>query len=373
MPVSHHESQSDNYFSTLSQQQNAPVFIAEIGVNHNGDLELAKKLVDSARETGVHFVKFQSFSADTVACRSALSASHADEALGVDGTFYELLDKLSITHDEQKELFSYCQSVGVPFISTPFSFEDIDFLVELDVPFLKIGSTDTTNTAFLRYAAKTGKPILLSTGMTDMAQVSHAVETIITAGNHNLALLHCVSLYPPELDEINLSVVSSLKQRFPDLPVGFSDHTIGSWASLAATALGASVIEKHFTLDKTMAGPDQAVSANPQEMKTIVEEGTQIYRALGDGIKKASPREQGMETPFRRSIVTRSALSKGSVITHDAIDFKRPAKGLSPDDLEMALGKVATEDIPADTPIEAHMLNLTSDDLARLTKEPIKN
>ncbi len=370
MPVSSH---INNYFTTLSHQCNTPVFIAEIGVNHNGDLELAKKLVDAAKSTGAHFVKFQSFSADTVACRSALSAPHADEALGVDGTFYELLDKLSITHAEQKELLQYCESVGVSFISTPFSFEDIDFLVELDVPFLKIGSTDTTHTEFLNYAAKTGKPLLLSTGMTDMAQVNHAVETIITAGNHNLALLHCVSLYPPELNEINLSAISTLKQRFPDIPIGFSDHTIGSWASLAATALGATIIEKHFTLDKTMAGPDQAVSADPKEMNIIVEEGTNIYRALGDGVKKASSREQAMETPFRRSIVSRKALSKGSVITREMIDFKRPAKGLSPDDLEITLGKVATEDIPADTPIEAHMLNLTADDLAQLTKKPVES
>lgn len=333
-----------------------PHVIAEIGVNHNGDVALAKQMVDAAKACGADVVKFQSFSADTVACRQALSAPHVDKALGFEGTFYELLQKLSLTHEAQRELNAYCQKVGIPFISTPFSFDDIDFLVSLDVPYLKIGSTDTSHLAFLRHAAQSGKPIVLSTGMSPLAEVEAAVDAILSAGNQDLALLHCVSLYPPEPEEVNLLSIPTLKRKFPDLVIGFSDHTIGTWASTAAVALGAEIVEKHFTLDKTMAGPDQAVSADPVEMKKIIEESNLIYRALGQDIKQPSEREAGMEKAFRRSIVTRNALPAGTVLTAELLDFKRPGTGIHPNQLAQVLGSKTLVDIPADTPIEASMI-----------------
>jgi N,N'-diacetyllegionaminate synthase len=343
----------NNYFSALKM----PYVIAEIGVNHNGDPELAQKMVLEAKACGADAVKFQSFSADTVACRQALSAPHVDAALGVEGTFYELLEKLSLSQKSQAELNQFCQQQGIPFISTPFSYEDVDFLVSLNVPYLKIGSTDTTHYRLLDYAARTRKPILLSTGMATLEQVETAVETILATGNQDLALLHCVSLYPPEPEELNLHSITLLKERFPNLPIGFSDHTIGSWASLAAVALGATIIEKHFTLDKTMAGPDQAVSADPAEMKTIIEQGALVYRSLGSKTKQPSERETGMEKAFRRSVVTRAALPVGHVITIDDLDFKRPATGIHPNDLSRVIGTKTRCEIPADTPIEPQMLN----------------
>ena len=342
------------YFQSLKK----PFVIAEIGVNHNGDVKLAKEMVLKAKACGADVIKFQSFSADTVACRSALSAPHVDKALGFEGTFYELLDQLSLTHDDQRELNRFCQEQGVPFISTPFSFPDVDFLVSLDVPFLKIGSTDTSHLAFLEYAAKTGKPIVLSTGMSDMDEVERAVETILATGNENLAILHCVSLYPPEPEELNLKSIQALKERFPQLTIGYSDHSIGTWACTAAVAIGAEIIEKHFTLDKSMPGPDQAVSADPAELTTIVQEGGQVFRALGSVQKLPSKREAGMETAFRRSIVTRGTLKAGTIITAEHVDFKRPGTGIHPNRLSEVIGAKVKTDIAADTPIEESMIEL---------------
>lgn len=341
-----------NFFNGLPK----PYFIAEIGVNHNGDLSLAKQMVDAAKACGAHAVKFQSFSADTVACREALSAPHVDQALGFEGTFYELLDKLSLSHEAQRELNDYCREQGLPFLSTPFSYDDVDFLVGLNVPFLKIGSTDTTHAGFLDYAARTGKPILLSTGMCDMADVKKAVQVIRRAGNQHLALLHCISLYPPEPEEVNLRAISVMQEAFPEAVIGFSDHTIGTWASTGAIALGACIIEKHFTLDKSMPGPDQAVSADPSEMKAIIEQATLVYRGLGSFNKKPSERERSMKKPFCRSIVSKRAIAEGQTINLQDLDFKRPATGLHPNNLKRVVGLQAATDIPADTPLTEAML-----------------
>ncbi|MGE0200596.1 MAG: N-acetylneuraminate synthase family protein [Candidatus Melainabacteria bacterium] len=338
------------YFDTLKK----PYFIAEIGVNHNGDVALARQMIDEAKACGADAVKFQSFSADTEACRSTLSAPHVDEALGFEGTFYELLEKLSISHEEQRQLKAYCDQIGIPFLSSPFSFPDIDFLVGLDVPFLKIGSTDTHHLAFLDHAARTGKPILLSTGMATMAEVQDAVNTITTVTPH-LALMHCVSLYPPEASELNLQAITALRQQFPGIPTGWSDHSIGSWASVAAIALGATIIEKHFTLDKTMPGPDQAVSADPAEMRRIVEEGTLAYQALGTVGKQPTERERAMVAPFRRSVCTRQAVRKGELIRLENLDFKRPGIGVPPNEVKRVAGAIATQDIPEDSPIQEGM------------------
>lgn len=342
--------------SKFWDSQPTPLVIAEIGVNHNGDVALAKKMVDAAKDCGAHAAKFQSFTADRVSCRNTLSAPHVDDALGVEGTIYDLLGKICISFDDQKTLYAYCGEKGIPFVSTPFSPEDAEFLVSLDVPFIKISSTDVNNLPFLKQLAETGKPLLLSTGMATLAEVKAAVDVITKAGNTDLAILHCVSLYPPEAHELNLASIRTLMKEFPGLRVGFSDHTIGIWAATAATAMGATIIEKHFTLDKTMAGPDQAVSADPEELKIIVENCQKVFEAIGSAEKKPPEREAKNIEPFRRSIVTVTDLKPGDTITMDNIAFKRPATGITPDQLETVLGKTAGVKIPADTPLQPDMI-----------------
>jgi sialic acid synthase SpsE len=278
-----------------------------------------------------------------------------DEHLGVSGTFYDLLERVSLPYGAQKTL----HATGLPFASTPFNFEDVDFLVSLGVPFLKVGSTDVNNLPFLAYMARTGVPLLLSTGMATLAEVQQAVDCIRRAGNPPLALMHCVSLYPPMPEELNLQAIPTLKAAFPGVPIGFSDHTIGVWAATAAVALGATIIEKHFTLDKTMAGPDQAVSADPAEFAALVSACQMTAKALETAGKQPSARELSMRPAFRRSVVSRRAIPAGATITEADLTLKRPGTGLVPDQLEHLLGCRAQSDIPADTPLQLDMVHFT--------------
>ncbi len=333
-----------------------PCFIiAEAGVNHNGDIELAKKLVDIAVEAGTDAVKFQTFKAENVVTKNAPKADYQAKNTGSNESQHEMLKELELSEDEFKELYKYTKRRGIIFLSTPFDFESVDFLEELGVPAFKVSSADLTNLPFLKYIAEKRKPIILSTGMGTLGEIEEAINTIKNAGNEDIILLHCVTSYPAKFESLNLRAIQTLKEAFK-LPVGFSDHSLGIYASIAAVALGAVVIEKHFTLDKNLPGPDHKASLNPEELKEMIEEIRIIEKALGDGIKRAAPEETEIRRVVRRSIVAKVDIPKGATITKDMITFKRPETGLSPKYYKEIIGKKARKKINKDEVITFELI-----------------
>ncbi|WP_321539192.1 N-acetylneuraminate synthase family protein [Flavobacterium piscinae] len=254
-----------------------PYIIAEIGANHNGDMDLAKKMIDSAVECGCDAVKFQSWTPKSLIAKEEYdrNQSYDDSPKKHFGSLKEMVERYYLRDDQHVELKEYCKTKGVDFCSSPFSNEEVDLLVKLDVPFLKIASMDINNIPFLKYAAKTMKPLVISTGMSTLSEIETAVNTVKAEGNNNIVLLHCISIYPPKDKDIHLRNITMLQQAF-DLPIGFSDHSFGASIPLASVALGACIIEKHFTLDKDLPGWDHEISANPVEMKTICEDSKKI-------------------------------------------------------------------------------------------------
>ena len=325
-----------------------PCFIiAEAGVNHNGDINIAKKLVDAAFETGANAVKFQTFKAENLVTKKAPKADYQKKSTG-NGNQYEMLKKLELSYEDHVLLKKYCEDKGIMFISTPFDFESVDLLEKLDIPLYKISSGDLTNIPLLRYIGKLNKPMIVSTGMSNLGEVEIAVNTIKECGNNEITLLHCTSNYPTAYDDVNLNAMITLKNAF-NLPVGYSDHTIGIEVPIAAVAMGVKVIEKHFTLDKEMEGPDHRASLNPQELKNMVDSIRNIEKAFGDGIKKCNINEESTKKVARKSIVARVNIRKGEVISYDKIAFKRPGNGISPIFMDEIIGKVAIEDIDGET------------------------
>jgi len=325
-----------------------PCFIiAEAGVNHNGDIELAKKLIDVAKEAGADAVKFQTFKAENVVIKHTPKADYQVENTKSNESQYDMLKKLELSEDEFRELYRYAKNKGIMFLSTPFDFESVDFLEELGVPAFKISSTDLTNLPFLEYIAEKGKPIILSTGMGTLGEIEEAVSAIKNAGNENIILLHCITSYPAKIESLNLRVIKTLKEAFK-LPVGFSDHSLGIYAPIAAVALGAVVIEKHFTLDKNLPGPDHKASLNPEELREMIRGIRLIEKALGDGIKRPTSEEMKIKKVARRSIVAKVNIPRGAIITKEMIAFKRPGIGLPPKYYNEVIGKKARRDIKAD-------------------------
>ncbi|KAJ52333.1 N,N'-diacetyllegionaminate synthase [Clostridium tetanomorphum] len=317
--------------------------IAEAGVNHNGDINIAKKLINAAYEAGADAIKFQSFKAKNLVTKEAVKADYQKKTTG-DGSQYEMLKKLELSFDEHIILKSYCEEKGIMFISTPFDFESVDLLKKLDVPLYKISSGDLTNTPFLKYIAKLNKSIILSTGMANLAEVEIAVDAIKETGNKNITLLHCTSNYPTDYEDVNLNAMITLKNAFK-LPIGYSDHTVGIEIPIAAIAMGAQVIEKHFTLHKDMEGPDHKASLNPEELKKMVLSIRNIEKAFGDGIKRCNKSEENTKKVARKSIVASTKIRKGEAISYENVTFKRPGNGISPLLIEQVIGKTAICDI----------------------------
>src|ERR1700691_2306098 len=268
-----------------------PYIIAEIGSNHNGDMNLCRRLIDAAAESGAHAVKVQSWTDKSLIAEEeyARNTSYSDKKKHF-GSLREMVSAYQLTAEQHFEAAAHCKSRGIAFCSTPFSVEEADLLEKLDVPFYKIASMDIVYPALLRHVARKQRPVIISTGMATLAEIERAVETVRTEGNEQIILLHCVSIYPPEYDTIHLRNMATLQDSF-GVPVGFSDHTLGTAIPLAAIALGACVIEKHFTLDQDMEGWDHAISANPEQLRTIVEEGRNVFSALGSGRRGVSPAE----------------------------------------------------------------------------------
>lgn len=321
--------------------------IAEAGINHNGNIELAKKLVDVAVKAGADAIKFQTFRAENVVTRDAPKANYQVRNTKSNESQYDMIKKLELSEDEFKELYKYAKRRRIIFLSTPFDFGSVDFLEELGVPAFKVSSSDLTNLPLLEYIAQKGKPIILSTGMGTLGEIEEAINTIKKAENEDIILLHCITSYPSKFESLNLRAIKTLKWAFK-LPVGFSDHSLGIYAPIAAVALGAVVIEKHFTLDKNLPGPDHKASLDPNELKEMVNAIRLIEKALGNGIKRPTPEEEEIKKVARRSIVAKIDIPKGTILTEDKITFKRPMTGLPPKYYKEIIGKRARRDIRAD-------------------------
>jgi N-acetylneuraminate synthase len=329
-----------------------PYLIAEIGANHNGDVAIARQLIDAAKEAGWQAAKFQSWSAESIFSRTVYEQNYFlsdDYRNRRDFTLREIVDEYSTTFDELRQLARYCREIGIDFCCTPFSRAEVDFLIdELDVPFVKIASMDCNNYPFLDYVARRGKPIVLSTGLASLHEIDRAVETIERAGNSALVLLHCVSQYPPKLENVNLNNMDLLRSIYPDYAVGFSDHTIGTAIPLAAIAKGAAIIEKHITLDKTMSGWDHKVSATPEEMMVVARDGRQIVTALGAPRRRVTPEDMQTRAAYRRSVVSAREIPEGKRIERADLDAKRPGTGLPPEFIDLIVGRTAKRAIAAD-------------------------
>ena len=320
--------------------------IAEAGVNHNGSFELACKLVDAAKAAGVDCVKFQTFKSENLVSHTAKKAEYQKEATG-DSSQQDMLKKLELSYDEFIALKEYCDKVGVTFLSTPFDFDSIDFLNSIDIPFWKIPSGEVTNLPYLIALAKTGKPVVMSTGMCDMDEIEAAIKVLRDNGTKDIKLLHCNTEYPTPFEDVNLKAMDTMKEAF-GLEVGYSDHTKGIEVPIAAAALGATIIEKHFTLDRNMEGPDHKASLEPDELAAMVSGIRHIQMALGTGDKTPSPSEKKNITVARKSIVARKQIKAGEVFTEENITVKRPGTGISPMKWFDILGTEAIRDFAED-------------------------
>ena len=337
-------------FFTHIKERKDPYIIAELGSNHNGDMNLARKLIDAAKRTGVDCVKFQSWSKDTIFSKKKYQENYFlsdDYRNREDYSLEEIVKTFSISEKQLREMFEYAFESGIDCTSTPFSKKEVDFLVDvLDVPFIKIASMDVNNFPFLEYIAKKMKPMLMSTGLSELHEIDKAVKTIESTGNYQLIILHCIAIYPTPDKCVNLNNIDTLKHLY-QYPVGFSDHSLGFSIPLASVAKGVCIIEKHFTIDKDMFGWDHKVSATPEEMKIIVEESKRISRALGSN-RISCPEDETRKNEFRRSVVTSRNLKAGEVVKIEDLDAKRPGTGIPPGEIQYLIGRTLKIDIDED-------------------------
>jgi N-acetylneuraminate synthase/N,N'-diacetyllegionaminate synthase len=318
----------------------APLVIAEGGVNHNGDVELAQRLVDAAADAGADAVKFQTFSADALASPEAPQAAYQAERAAA-ASQVEMLRRLELPADAWATLRDRARERGMAFLSTPFDLASVELLAGLDVPVFKVGSGDLTNLVLLRAVAAHGRPLLLSTGMATLDEVAAAVADLRAHGDPPLVLLQCTSAYPADAEEANLAAMATLREAF-GVPVGYSDHTLGTSVAIAAAALGAAVIEKHLTLDRAMPGPDHAASLEPADFAEMVRGVREAAAAIGDGVKAPRPGEADAAAVARRSLVAKRRIAAGDVLHAADLDAMRPAGGISPLRLDEVLGRRAS-------------------------------
>ncbi len=325
-----------------------PYIIAEIGSNHNGDMQLAKDLVDAAKEAGADAAKFQSWSNKTLISKAEYARNtHYDDTKKHFGSLFEMVDKYQFTPEQHYEIAEHCQKKNIDFMSTPFANDEVDLLLELNVPAIKIASMDVNHLLLLKKAASSAKPIILSTGMANLAEIAQAITTLKDNGAKEISLLHCISIYPPDYPDIHLNNIIGLKESF-GLTVGFSDHSFGTAIPLAAVALGASIIEKHFTLDKNLEGWDHDISADFEELKIICSESKNIFAALGNKTRTISQAELDKRKRFRRCAVINKDLKAGHIIRLEDLDFKRPGTGIHPDQYQYLIGRSLRHDLEYD-------------------------
>jgi N,N'-diacetyllegionaminate synthase len=333
-----------------------PCFIiAEAGVNHNGSVEMAHRLVDAAADSGADAVKFQTFRAEDLVTRDAPMADYQAANTGSKESQFELLKRLELSREAHRELVDHAAKRSILFLSTPFDEASAHFLGDLGVPAFKVSSGELTNLPFLETLARTGKPIILSTGMGTLAEVECAVTAIRRAGNNQIVVLHCVSCYPAMPADVNLRAMHTMQAAL-GLPVGYSDHTLGTETALAAVALGACVIEKHFTLDRELPGPDHKASLTPSELCAMVAAARNVEAALGTGVKAPAASERNTAAVARKSLVASRDIAAGTPITGDMIAVKRPGTGLPPAQKSSLVGRVARREIRAGTLLNTELL-----------------
>jgi N,N'-diacetyllegionaminate synthase len=327
--------------------------IAEAGVNHNGDIKLAKKLIDVAAEANADFVKFQTFTADSIVTRVAKKAVYQAQNMDSSESQHEMLRRLELTPDMHNELIAHCTTRKIGFFSTAFDIESVNFLVSLGQNHFKIPSGEITNLPYLRQIGQLGKAVIMSTGMSTLGEIEAAIDVLERAGTqrNNITVLHCTTEYPTPMVEVNLHAMQTIHHAF-GVKVGYSDHTPGIEVSIAAVAMGASVIEKHFTLDRNLPGPDHKASLEPKELKEMVSAIRNIEIAIGDGIKRLTPSEARNKPVMRKSIVAIKKIEKGEVFNLQNITIKRPGTGISPMRWDEVIGRTSTRDFEEDELID---------------------
>jgi N-acetylneuraminate synthase len=325
-----------------------PYIVAEVGSNHNGDMGLAMRLIDAAAEAGADAVKFQSWSEASLIANEEYerNPTYADKKKHF-GSLRDMVRAYQLTPEQHVVASDHAAKRGIAFCSSAFAPAEADMLAGLDVPFIKIASMDVTNLPLLAHVARTGRPVVLSVGMATLGEIERAMDTIRGEGNEEIVLLHCVSIYPAPPSTVHLRNIETLRRAF-DVPVGFSDHTTGTAIPLAAIALGACMIEKHFTLDKDMEGWDHAISCDPAELRAVVEDGRTVHEALGSTRRMLSEAEIVKRRQFRRSLVARTALPAGHVLAEADLDAKRPGTGIGPDELAYVVGRTLAADLVED-------------------------
>jgi len=335
-------------YEKLSNQNNvSAIFIAEAGINHDGSFATAKKMVDAAVSAGADYVKFQSFKAEKLVTPNALTSTYIDAGSHKGESFKDLLKRLELNFDQQKELNNYCYDKGVKFLSTAFDVQSFDYLVKLGIDVVKVASGDLTNIPFLRHMAAVGLPMIVSTGMATLGEVEDAVEAITGEGNNKIVLLHCISWYPAEIEDVNLRYMATLKAAF-GFPIGYSDHTLGINMSIAARTLGAVVLEKHFTLNAKQFGPDHSASIEPEEMIQLVRGLREVEQGLGSGVRSFNEKELGQRKVHRRSLVVNKPIKLGEVFNADNLMIKRPGIGIKPKYWDKIIGRRASRDLSAE-------------------------
>lgn len=327
------------------------LIIAEAGVNHNGSFEIAKELVDVAKDAGTDIVKFQTLNPKALVSKFAKKAEYQNRNTGNNDTQLEMLNNLVLSNEEFIDLSNYCKLKGITFLSTPFDIESVEFLNSFNMPFWKIPSGEITNYPYLVKIAKTSKDIVMSTGMSEMSEIESAIKVLKDNGCGKITLLHCNTEYPTPYEDVNLKAMLTLKEKF-SVDVGYSDHTRGIEVPIAAVALGATIIEKHFTLDRNMEGPDHKASLEPEELKQMVKSIRNIELAMGEKDKKVTNSERKNIEIARKSIVAKCDIKKGDVLTEDNITTKRPGNGISPMKWDEVIGTKAIKDFMADELIE---------------------
>ena len=331
----------------------APLIVAEIGFNHNGDVDLAREMIKSAAENGADIVKLQTFIGSELISKTVKAQDPDDPDREI--FLYEFFQRYQLTRKAYETLFSFSHKIGIPLFSTPFDDDSLDMLVEIGMPAIKVASPDLNHLPFLQRVGQIGLPVVLSTGMGTNEEIEAALKALSSAGNKNIILLHCVSNYPSQYHEMNLACLKEMTLRFK-LPIGLSDHTMDNLSGIVATSLGAIMIEKHFTIDRNLPGVDQKISMEPSELAALKEATSNVRNILGDGVKKVQDSEEAVKRSARRSLVARVDIESGTTLTSDMISLKRPGIGIPPTDLEYVVGKKTKTSISAEQVITLEMI-----------------